>query len=88
MQTTTTSPIKAKCDGFQPTTHVNDSVYRGHEIVIIQCQGCKQFTVDARVDKFDGEMLAGWVGENLVDLVVKSVKYIDQHEQDKIILPF
>lgn len=70
------------------TVHITDDVYREHEIVIARCENCKQFTVDARSDNFDGGFLGGWIDTDLTSAIIKAVKEIDQHIQNKIELPF
>lgn len=75
------------CNNDQ-TVHLTDDVYRDHEIVIARCDNCKQFVVDARSDNFDGPMLGGWIDTNLTNAIIKAVKEIDQHIQNKIEVPF
>ena len=66
--------------------HLTDDVHREHEIVIMQCQDCHQFIVDARSDNNDGEMLGGWFSEDLTWCIIQAVNAIDKHEFDKALL--
>lgn len=78
-----------KCkSGNENLRHLTDDIYRDHEIVIMICNDCGQFVVDARSDNFDGPMLGGWIDDNLTNAIIKAVKEIDQHIQNKIEVPF
>lgn len=63
--------------------HVEDVEYRGHEIVIIECDNCRRFIVDARSDNNNGEMLAGFIDKSIYSAISKAQQAIDTHELEK-----
>ena len=66
--------------------HIEDVVYRGHEIVICRCPSCKNFIVDARCDNYDGEFLAGYTDKSIYWAITEAQRSIDKHELDKALL--
>lgn len=76
-----------KCDEHE-LSHIADDVYRGHEIVVMQCPKCQKFIVDVRVDDYDGEFIAGFIDDSLTYCMIESVKEVDEYELNKIELPF
>ena len=65
------------------TSHVVDSVYRDHEIVVSKCNNCPDFIVDVRSDNFDGQFIAGYIEADIVSAVRKALAAVDEHEKNK-----
>lgn len=63
--------------------HIEDVVYRGHEIVIMKCNDCDKFVVDSRSDNFDGEFLGGWIDTSIYTAIENAKSCIDKHEFEK-----
>ncbi len=64
-------------------SHVCDSVYRKHEIVISKCNNCPDYIFDVRRDDFDGDFIAGFITPDIVDGVQKSLATVDDFEKNR-----
>lgn len=67
-------------------SHVVDSVYRDHEIVVSKCNNCPDFIVDVRSDNSDGQFIAGYIDSDIVQAVRKALVAVDEHEVSKQLL--
>lgn len=58
--------------------HIEDTVIRGHEVIILQDTTTELFDVDVRADNDDGAIIAGYSGFATVEDAKRSVSiYLD-----------
>lgn len=66
--------------------HLTEGEYREHEILVRRCNDCPNFIIDVRSDNTDGEFLAGYITDNLVQGMLDAFMAVDNHEADKLLL--
>lgn len=65
---------------------ITEGEYREHEILVRKCNDCPNFIIDVRSDNYDGEYLAGFITDNLIEGMADSFRAVDKHELDKLLL--
>jgi antibiotic biosynthesis monooxygenase (ABM) superfamily enzyme len=64
--------------------HLEDRIYKGHELVIMQEGDDGSYVVDIRIDDYDGEFIGGYYGiATREEAIEKGKAFVDGYEEAK-----